>query len=195
MDKVTPCLWFDGNAEEAANFYVSLLPDSRIDNIMRSPADNPSMKEGGVLMVDFTLAGRQYSGLNGGPQFPFTEAVSFVIHCEDQAEVDRLWDALIADGGQPSPVRLAEGQVRPLLADRAAGNARHAELERPRRCPPGDGGDDDDGEARPRRAAPRLPGRIEKMGTRTFSRKVRVPISARAAAGSTDPGPARSRPG
>jgi predicted 3-demethylubiquinone-9 3-methyltransferase (glyoxalase superfamily) len=101
MDKVTPCLWFDGNAEEAANFYVSLFPDSRIDRIMRSPADNPSVKEGGVLMVDFTLAGRQYSGLNGGPQFPFTEAVSFVVHCEDQAEVDRLWDALTADGGQP----------------------------------------------------------------------------------------------
>jgi predicted 3-demethylubiquinone-9 3-methyltransferase (glyoxalase superfamily) len=101
MDKVTPCLWFDGNAEEAANFYVSLLPDSRIDRIMRSPADNPSMKEGGVLMVDFTLAGRKYSGLNGGPQFPFTEAVSFVIHCDDQAEVDRLWDALTADGGEP----------------------------------------------------------------------------------------------
>jgi predicted 3-demethylubiquinone-9 3-methyltransferase (glyoxalase superfamily) len=101
MDKVTPCLWFDGNAEEAANFYVSLLPDSRIDKILRSPADNPSMKEGGVLMVDFTLAGRQYSGLNGGPQFQFTEAVSFVVHCEDQAEVDRLWDALTADGGKP----------------------------------------------------------------------------------------------
>ena len=101
MDKVTPCLWFDGNAEEAANFYVSLLPDSRIDKVLRSPADNPSMKEGGVLMVDFTLAGRQYSGLNGGPQFPFTEAVSFVVHCEDQAEVDRLWDALTANGGMP----------------------------------------------------------------------------------------------
>jgi predicted 3-demethylubiquinone-9 3-methyltransferase (glyoxalase superfamily) len=101
MDKVTPCLWFDGNAEEAANFYVSLLPDSHVDSIMRSPADNPSMKEGGALMVDFTLAGRKYSGLNGGPQFPFTEGVSFVIHCDDQAEVDRLWDALTADGGQP----------------------------------------------------------------------------------------------
>lgn len=101
MDKVTPCLWFDGNAEEAANFYVSLLPDSRIDQVVRSPADNPSMKEGGVLLVDFTLAGRKYSGLNGGPQFQFTEAVSFVIHCDDQAEVDRLWDALTADGGQP----------------------------------------------------------------------------------------------
>ena len=101
MDKVTPCLWFDGKAEEAANFYVSLLPDSRIDHILRSPADNPGMKEGGVLLVEFTLAGRSYSGLNGGPQYPFTEAVSFSLSCEDQAEVDRLWDALIADGGKP----------------------------------------------------------------------------------------------
>jgi predicted 3-demethylubiquinone-9 3-methyltransferase (glyoxalase superfamily) len=102
MDKITPCLWFDGDAEEAAAFYVSLLPDSRIDRVVRSPADNPSMKKGGVLMVDFTLAGRKYSGLNGGPAFRFTEAVSFIIHCEDQAEVDRLWDAILANGGQPS---------------------------------------------------------------------------------------------
>ena len=102
MQKITPCLWYDGDAEDAANFYVRLFPDSRVDNVQRSPADNPSMKEGGVLVVEFTLAGQNYIGLNGGPQFPFTEAVSFVIHCEDQAEVDRLWDALIADGGQPS---------------------------------------------------------------------------------------------
>ena len=100
MDKITPCLWFDGQAEEAANFYVSLLPDSRIDKVVRAPADYPSGSEGDVLLVDFTLAGRQYSGLNGGPEFKFTEAVSFVVHCEDQAEVDRLWDALTADGGQ-----------------------------------------------------------------------------------------------
>ena len=101
-DKITPVHWFDGNAEDAANLYVSLLPDSRIDKVVRSPADNPSMKEGGVLVVDFTLAGRKYSGLNGGPAFQFTEAVSFMVRCEDQAEVDRLWEALIADGGQPS---------------------------------------------------------------------------------------------
>ena len=101
MQKITPCLWFDGDAEQAANFYVTLLPDSRVDQVMRSPADNPSMKKGGVLVVEFTLAGRQYQVLNGGPQFPFTEAVSFMIHCEDQAEVDRLWDALTADGGEP----------------------------------------------------------------------------------------------
>jgi predicted 3-demethylubiquinone-9 3-methyltransferase (glyoxalase superfamily) len=101
-DKIIPVLWFNHDAEEAANFYVSLLPDSRVDKVVRSPADNPSMEEGGVLVVDFTLAGRKYSGLNGGPAFPFTEAVSFMILCDDQAEVDRLWDALLADGGRPS---------------------------------------------------------------------------------------------
>lgn len=102
MQKIVPCLWFDGDAEEAAAFYVTLLPDSHVDNVVRSPADNPSMKKGGVLVVDFTLAGQKYTGLNGGPQFPFTEAVSFMIHCEDQAEVDRLWDAILSNGGQPS---------------------------------------------------------------------------------------------
>jgi predicted 3-demethylubiquinone-9 3-methyltransferase (glyoxalase superfamily) len=101
MSKITPCLWFDGQAEEAAKFYVSLLPDSRIDKVMRSPADNPSTPAGAVLTVEFTLAGQRFVGLNGGPQFPFTEAVSFIIDCEDQAEVDRLWDALTRDGGKP----------------------------------------------------------------------------------------------
>lgn len=98
-DKITPVLWFDKNGEEAANFYVSLLPDSRIDRVTRSPADYPSGKEGDVITVDFTLAGRQYQALNGGPNFKFTEAVSFMIHCKDQAEVDRLWDAILAGGG------------------------------------------------------------------------------------------------
>lgn len=101
MDKITPVLWFDGNGEEAANYYVSLLPDSRIDRVTRSPADYPSGKEGDVITVDFTLAGRQYQILNGGPSFKFNEAVSFMIRCRDQAEVDRLWDALAAGGGQP----------------------------------------------------------------------------------------------
>jgi Uncharacterized protein conserved in bacteria len=99
MPKITPNLWFDGNAEEAANFYVSLLPDSRVETVSRSPADNPSTPAGAVLLVDFTLAGQRFTGLNGGPQFPFTEAISFVIDCEDQAEVDRLWDALTEGGG------------------------------------------------------------------------------------------------
>ena len=103
MSKITPCLWFDGKAEEAASLYVSLLPDSRIDNIMRSPIDTPSGPAGMVLVVEFTLAGQRFSGLNGGPQFSFTEAVSFQIGCADQAEVDFLWDALCADGGAPGP--------------------------------------------------------------------------------------------
>lgn len=103
MAKITPCLWFDGRAEEAAAFYATLLPDSRIDDIVRSPIDTPSGPAGMVLFVEFTLAGQRFTGLNGGPLFSFTEAVSFQIACEDQAEVDRLWDALCADGGAPGP--------------------------------------------------------------------------------------------
>ncbi len=103
MAKITPCLWFDGKAEEAAEFYTSLLPDSRVDSVWRSPADTPSGPAGMVLLVDFTLAGQQFQGLNGGPDFNFNEAISFVIDCEDQSEVDRLWEALTADGGEPGP--------------------------------------------------------------------------------------------
>jgi predicted 3-demethylubiquinone-9 3-methyltransferase (glyoxalase superfamily) len=94
--KIAPCLWFDGQAEEAAELYVSLLPDSRIDGVHRAPADYPSGKTGDVLTVTFTLAGRQFTGLNGGPDFRFNEAVSFQIFCDDQAEVDRLTEALSA---------------------------------------------------------------------------------------------------
>jgi predicted 3-demethylubiquinone-9 3-methyltransferase (glyoxalase superfamily) len=102
MSKISPCLWFDGQAEEAAKLYTSLIPDSRIDKVTRSPADTPSGPEGSVITVDFTLAGQHFIGLNGGPDFKFNEAVSFSIDCEDQAEVDRYWDALIEGGGEPS---------------------------------------------------------------------------------------------
>jgi predicted 3-demethylubiquinone-9 3-methyltransferase (glyoxalase superfamily) len=95
-DKIAPCLWFDGLAEEAARFYVSLLPNSRVDAVHRAPADYPSGRKGDVLTVEFTLAGRPFVGLNGGPHFTFNEAVSFQIYCEDQAEVDRLTRALSA---------------------------------------------------------------------------------------------------
>lgn len=94
--KVVPCLWFDKEAEEAANFYVSLLPDSRIHAVTRSPGDYPSGKAGDVLLVEFTLAGSRYTALNGGPMFKFNEAISLQIDCEDQAEVDRLTEALSA---------------------------------------------------------------------------------------------------
>jgi predicted 3-demethylubiquinone-9 3-methyltransferase (glyoxalase superfamily) len=102
MTKIAPCLWFDGQAEEAAKFYTSILPNSRIDKISRSPADNPSTPAGAVLTVDFTLDGGRFIALNGGPDFHFSEAISFSIDCEDQAEVDRYWDALIAGGGEES---------------------------------------------------------------------------------------------
>ncbi len=98
IQKVTPCLWFDGQAEEAANYHVKLLPDSRVDRVLRSPADTPSGPAGSVLLVEFTLAGARFVGLNAGPGRPFTEGVSFQIFCENQYEVDRLWSAL-ADGG------------------------------------------------------------------------------------------------
>ena len=98
MNKVTPFLSFDGQAEEAARFYVALLPDSRIDRVTRSPMDTPGGEAGTVLLVEFTLAGSPFIALNA-PGFSFTEAVSFLIACADQSETDRLWAALTANGG------------------------------------------------------------------------------------------------
>lgn len=98
MSKITPCLWFATEAEEAARFYVSLLPESRITHVQKSPMDYPGGKADAVLVVEFELAGQSYMGLNGGTSVPFTNAVSFSIACEDQAEVDRLW-ASLGDGG------------------------------------------------------------------------------------------------
>ena len=102
MTSIAPCLWFDGQAEEAAAFYTSIFPDSRIDKVNRAPADNPSTPQGAVLTVEYTIGGRPFIGLNGGPEFTFSEAVSFSIDCQDQAEVDRYWDALLEGGGEPS---------------------------------------------------------------------------------------------
>jgi len=120
---ITPCLWFDGQAEEAAKFYVSLFPDSHIDQVVKAPADYPSGKKGDVLLVEFTLMGRSFSGLNGGPYFKFNEAVSFVIPCKDQAEVDRYWKALSAvpEAEQCGWVKDRFGvswQIVPVLLDR-----------------------------------------------------------------------------
>jgi predicted 3-demethylubiquinone-9 3-methyltransferase (glyoxalase superfamily) len=100
--KITPVLWFDHKAEEAAAFYTSLLPDSRIDQIIHSPADSPGGKEGYPVVVDFTLAGQKYAGLNGGPNFTPNESVSFQIVTEDQEETDRLWNAIVDNGGAES---------------------------------------------------------------------------------------------
>ena len=104
MDKISPCLWFNDNAEEAVNYYVSVFPDSKVDKIARWPMDRTQpapAKKGDVLAIEFTLGGREYKALNGGANFPFTEAVSLAVACKDQAEVDRIWDRLIKDGGKP----------------------------------------------------------------------------------------------
>ena len=99
MSKISPCLWYDGEAEEAAAFYVSLLPDSRIEQVQRNIVDTPGGKTGTVLLVEFTLAGQRFLAVNGGRRFEYTHAISFKIDCADQAEVDRLWDSLSSNGG------------------------------------------------------------------------------------------------
>lgn len=101
MQTITPCLWFDGQAEAAAELYVSLFPNSRIDKVTRWPEGSPG-PAGEVLTVEFTLGGRPFLALNGGPEFHFTEAISFQIPCKDQAEVDRYWNGLLAGGGRES---------------------------------------------------------------------------------------------
>ena len=106
MSDIVPTLWSNFKAEQQANYYVALLPDSRIDHIVRWPMDgtgpNQGAKQGDVLVVDFTIAGKRYSLLNGGPQFPYSEAVSLMIIVDTQAELDRLWSRLIGDGGKES---------------------------------------------------------------------------------------------
>ena len=101
MSKITSCLWFDGQAEEAAKFYVSLFPNGKLGKVTKYPEGTPG-QPGTVMTVEFELDGAQFVGLNGGPEFKFSEAISFQIDCKDQAEVDRYWNALLADGGEES---------------------------------------------------------------------------------------------
>ena len=106
LSKIYPCLWFDSNAEEAAKFYTSIFKDSKILNVAKYPqgsADNPANKpDGSVMTVEFELEGQRFLALNGGPVFKFSEAISLVVDCEDQAEVDYFWEKLLAGGGEES---------------------------------------------------------------------------------------------
>ena len=96
--KIVPHLWFVDNAVEAANFYVSLFPDSRVDSVTPIPADTPSGPAGSVPVVEFTLAGQPFMAISAGPLDPFNHAISFMVNCDDQPEIDRLWEALSAGG-------------------------------------------------------------------------------------------------
>jgi predicted 3-demethylubiquinone-9 3-methyltransferase (glyoxalase superfamily) len=102
MAKNVICLWYDGTAEEAAGFYARTFPDSSVDAFHRAPGDFPDGKQGDVLMVDFTVLGIPCVGLNGGPAFKHTEAFSFQVITEDQAETDRYWNAIVNNGGAES---------------------------------------------------------------------------------------------
>ena len=100
MQKITPYLWFDGQAEEAANYYTAIFDNSRILDVQRYGEGGPG-PEGTAMVVTFELEGQQFIALNGGPEFHFTEAISFYVSCQTQDEVDALWERLTADGGQP----------------------------------------------------------------------------------------------
>ena len=97
--ELTTCLWFNGSARQAANFYTSIFPDSSIADNWIAPTQTPGNQQGEEVVVNFRIFGRSFIGLNGGPQFPHSEAISFQIPCKDQIEIDKYWDLLTADGG------------------------------------------------------------------------------------------------
>jgi predicted 3-demethylubiquinone-9 3-methyltransferase (glyoxalase superfamily) len=100
MPTIAPFLWYSKEAEEAANFYASIFPDSRVDRVYTLPADSPSGPPGSVTIVEFTVLGRPFQAMSAGPLDPFNHAISFIVTCDTQAEIDKYWDALLA-GGTP----------------------------------------------------------------------------------------------
>jgi predicted 3-demethylubiquinone-9 3-methyltransferase (glyoxalase superfamily) len=99
MQKITPFLWYAKEAEEAAAFYASLFPDSRVLRVVTMPSESPSGPPGSVKVVDFVLCGQAFTAMSAGPLDPFNHAVSFVVNCDDQAEIDKYWNALLENGG------------------------------------------------------------------------------------------------
>ena len=118
MQKITPFLWYAKEAEEAAKFYTSIFPNSRVVRVTAMQSESPSGPPGSVKVVEFVLFGQDFTAMTAGPLDPFNHAVSFVVNCEDQAEIDKYWNALLARrpaGG----VRLAQRPLRRVMADRA----------------------------------------------------------------------------
>ena len=134
--KNTICLWYDGAAEEAAQFYAKTFPDSSVDAVHRAPGDFPSGKKGDVLTVEFTVLGLACLGLNGGPMFKHSEAFSFQVATVDQAETDRYWNAIIGNGGQESACGWCKDkwglswQITPIVLTKAFSNSDPAAAKR-----------------------------------------------------------------
>lgn len=100
MQKITPFLWYSREAEDAARFYASIFPDSRVVRVSALPSDSPSGPAGSVKIVEFDLFGQRFTAISAGPLDPFNHAVSFIVHCDDQAEIDRYWNAFLEGGGK-----------------------------------------------------------------------------------------------
>ena len=135
MQKITPFLWYAKEAEEAARFYSSIFPDSRVTRVVTLPSESPSGPPGSVKIVEFVLFGQWFTAMSAGPLDPFNHAVSFVVNCDDQAEVDRYWNALL-DGGTPEQcgwLRDRYGvswQIVPTVLGRMMGNPDRAKAKR-----------------------------------------------------------------
>jgi predicted 3-demethylubiquinone-9 3-methyltransferase (glyoxalase superfamily) len=160
MQKISPCLWFDTEGEDAARFYVSVFPSSRIVDVARYGSAGPG-PEGSVMAVDFELDGQRFTALNGGPQFTFSEAISFQIRCEDQEEVDRYWNAL-TDGGEEGPCGWLKDRFGPLVAGRADAAHGAPRGSRPRALAARDGRDARDAQDRHRRGGARRRRRLRR---------------------------------
>lgn len=134
--KNTICLWYNGDAEEAAQFYAKTFPDSSVGAVHRAPGDYPSGKEGDVITVEFTVMGIPCIGLNGGPAFKHNESFSFQVATEDQAETDRYWNAIVGNGGQESQCGWCKDkwglswQISPIVLTSAVGGSDPAVAKR-----------------------------------------------------------------
>jgi predicted 3-demethylubiquinone-9 3-methyltransferase (glyoxalase superfamily) len=146
MQKITPFLWYDGNAEEAVNFYVSIFKNSKVVSMARYGDAGPGPK-GSVMTAAFQLDGQDFVALNGGPQFKFTPAISFVVNCESQQEVDELWEKPFSRRTK-KPVRLAAGQIWRLVANCSHNPEQAHAGQRSGKIKAGDAGNAADGQNR-----------------------------------------------